>query len=484
MTEWAEMKHQEAQGVTKKEIARRFRRDVKTVRRALARAAPPTARKAVKRTKLLDDERARIEGWFAADPKITAKRIWVLLGDAGVSASARGVRRFLAQLRHRPREAFVHRTPLDGDAMEVDFGQTRSVIAGVEYKHFLLVATLPSSNAYFCKAYRVERLESLLDGILAAFIYFGGITQRMVLDNTSIAVKRVLTGRDREETKAFQGFRGGLGVGVDYCAPAKGWEKGSVERGVRYVRDLFFRPMPREASFEDLNRALLFEIERDLDRRRSADGRTAREALTEERTHLRAFPAHLPEPCRTLARVADRYGHVRHEKARYSVPIDLAYRDVMMKVFAERIEVAAGEKRIACHVRSFEAGAHVLDPFHVLPLLEMKSRAAPEATALRHLPAVFGELRKALVGRVAHADREWVQVLRLAEVHGIEALGVAVTTALRRGTARLESVRAILRPAENGAAVAAVPIKREDLARITVGAPDLARYELLLGAAR
>ena len=43
-----------------------------------------------------------------------------------------------------------------------------------------LVATLPYSNAYFAKAYPVERLESLLDGIESAFLYWGGIVERVV----------------------------------------------------------------------------------------------------------------------------------------------------------------------------------------------------------------------------------------------------------------------------------------------------------------
>lgn len=485
MSEWAEMRQMhQARGVPKKEIARRFGRDVKTVRRALARQEPPLARKAAERPRALDGERARIEAWIAADPKVTSKRIWVLLGDAGIAASHRGVRRYVARLRERPREAFVHRTPQAGDAMEVDFGQTRSMVAGVEHRHFLLVATLPACNAYFARAYRVERLESLLDGILAAFAYFGGLTRRLVLDNTSIAVKRVLTGRDREETTAFHGFRGTLGVGVDYCAPGKGWEKGSVERGVRYVRDLFFRPMPHAESFDEVNAALLVEIERDLDRRRTHDGRTAREALSEERTRLRPLPAHLPEPCRTLPKTADRYGHVLHESARYSTPIAHAYKDVLLKVFAARIEVAAGPQVVARHERSFEKGAYVLDPLHVLPLLERKSRAAPEATALRGLPRVFGELRAALLGRTKHPEREWVQVLRLAEVHGLEALGRAVASAISRGSPRLETVRALLRPVEGGGAVAAVPLAREDLARVVVAKADLSRYETLLEVVR
>ena len=71
-----------------------------------------------------------------------------------------------------------------------------------------LVATLPYANVYFAKAYPVERLESLLDGIESAFTYFGGVVDRVVLDNTSLAVKQVLAGRDRLETEAFAAFRG------------------------------------------------------------------------------------------------------------------------------------------------------------------------------------------------------------------------------------------------------------------------------------
>ena len=43
--------------------------------------------------------------------------------------------------------------------MEVDFGESWVDIAGVPCKVKYLVATLPFSNAYFAKAYPIERLE-------------------------------------------------------------------------------------------------------------------------------------------------------------------------------------------------------------------------------------------------------------------------------------------------------------------------------------
>jgi hypothetical protein len=68
--------------------------------------------------------------------------------------------------------------------------ETWAEIAGALHKAQVFVATLPASNVYFAKAYPIERLECLLDGLCSSFVYFGGLPGRAVLDNTSLAVKR------------------------------------------------------------------------------------------------------------------------------------------------------------------------------------------------------------------------------------------------------------------------------------------------------
>ncbi len=94
-----------------------------------------------------------------------------------------------------------------------------------------LVTSLPCSSAYFAKAYAVERLECMLDGVADSFAFFGGVTERAVFDNTSLVVKKILRGRDREITQAFEGFRGQYPFGAEFRAPGKGNEMGSVEGG-------------------------------------------------------------------------------------------------------------------------------------------------------------------------------------------------------------------------------------------------------------
>ena len=74
---------------------------------------------------------------------------------------------------------------------------------------------------------------------------------------------------------------------------------------------------------------------------------------------------------------------------------------------------------VAQHGRAFCRGAKVLDPFHVLPLLERKHRAVAEATALVdwRLAPVWQQVRDELAKHTRKPDQEWVRMLRLMETH-------------------------------------------------------------------
>lgn len=487
MSKWAEIRALHAKGVPKKEIARRLEVDVKTVRRALEQARHPEKRATPKRGRLLDVVRPQVEAWLREEPKLTAKRIGSLLEERGLLAvpiGERTVREFVAevreQLRVAQREAFVHRTHRPGETLEVDFGETWAVIGGEKLKLRFFVATLPYSNAYFAKAYRVERIECLLDGLTEAFRFFGGLPRRLVLDNTSLAVKEVLRGRERVEHRRFESWRGELSLHVDFCAPAKGNEKGSVEGGVKYVRNNCFRPLAHADSLEALNVDAAERLVRDLPRRSHPEGGTAADAFARERDCLRPLPAFLPEPCRVVMAVANKHAHVRIDNTVYSLPTEYARRAVTIKLFADRVVLAARDEVVAEHARSFKRGELVLDARHVLDLLERKHRAAREATALQELPAVLFELRDALQGKVRKPDREWVRILQLMKVVSLDRLEAAAAEALRVGSPRLATIQQLLRHGEQGPVVVEpVVLTRPELALVTVAAPDLSAYDVL-----
>ena len=116
MSQWAEIRHLHlVERVPKKEIARRLKLDVKTVRRSISRSTPPV-RVSPPRPGTLDPWRERIRQWLREEPRLTAKRIRRLLLPMAGPLPARTVRRYVAGLRTATtrKEAFVHRSVLPG----------------------------------------------------------------------------------------------------------------------------------------------------------------------------------------------------------------------------------------------------------------------------------------------------------------------------------------------------------------------------------
>lgn len=153
------------------------------------------------------------------------------------------------------------------------------------------------------------------------------------------------------------------------------------------------------------------------------------------------------------------------------------------KLFHDRVDLAVGGEVVARARRSFKPGDMVLDPLHVLRALEKKHRAVDEATALKGwaLPAAFGELRSELRTHTRKPDQEWIGVLRLLEVHPMERVEAAVRSALAQGSPRLETVRLLLRSAEEERAqVEPVALERDELAGLAVAVPALERWDELV----
>jgi transposase len=67
------------------------------------------------------------------------------------------------------------------------------------------------------------------------------------------AVETVFVGRDRQYNRRFVRMCGHYLVEPTACTPASGWEKGQVENQVGVVRERFFTPRLRVASYGELN---------------------------------------------------------------------------------------------------------------------------------------------------------------------------------------------------------------------------------------
>ena len=89
-----------------------------------------------------------------------------------------------------------------GDA-QADCGEALVVIDGVERKAHDLVVDLPHSDDAFVKAFPAETTEAFCDGHNAAVHDFGGVPRRIVYDDTTLAVARMLGDGTRQRTRVF-----------------------------------------------------------------------------------------------------------------------------------------------------------------------------------------------------------------------------------------------------------------------------------------
>jgi transposase len=165
----------------------------------------------------------------------TARWVHRQLKKDGFTGAESTVRAYVRERFKQPRAAcpIEHRPAAE---VQFDFGQTVVKVAGgVTVIHFV-GAVFPYSTRRFLFPYPAERQECLFDAMERVYQMAEGLTELATLDNTKLAVKKVLEGRRREETAAYERFRTALGVSPRHTNRAAGWEKGHVEGTVGWAK--------------------------------------------------------------------------------------------------------------------------------------------------------------------------------------------------------------------------------------------------------
>ena len=250
------------EGLSERAAARHFGLARETVRKMLRYRRPPGYRRAqpIRRPKLdaftgIIDQILREDQSRPKKQRHTAKRIGERLrAEYGFTGGDTIVNTYVRERRLGGQEMFVPLAHPPGDA-QADFGEALVVIAGVECKAHYLVVDLPHSDDGFVKAFPAETTEAFCDGHNAAFCYFGGVSRRIVYDNTKLAVARILGDGTRQRTQVFSELQSHYLFDDRFGRPGKGNDKGKVEGLVGYARRNFFVPIPRFDSWDALNAA-------------------------------------------------------------------------------------------------------------------------------------------------------------------------------------------------------------------------------------
>src|SRR6201985_680096 len=414
------------EGISRREAARRFGIDPRTVAKMLSISVPPGyLRSRPPARPKLDPFVGVIDAILVEDKgrpvkqRHTSKRIFERLRDEhGYIGGLTIVKDYVLSQRQRQREMFVPLRHDPGHA-QADFGEALAVINGVERKIHFFAMDLPHSDAGFVQAYPAETTEAFCAGHVAAFGFFGGVPQSILYDNTKLAVARILGNGTRQRTRVFSELQSHYLFADRFGRPGKGNDKGKVEGLVGWIRRNLLVPVPRASSFTTLNEQLLEGCRRRLAERLRGHDETIGERVARDLAAFQDLPPTLYDACEKKAARVSSQSLVRYRGTDYSVPTAYGYREVVIRGYVHEVVISCGAAMIARHPRSYEREGFVFDPLHYLALLERKIGALDQAAPLVGwaLPEEFATLRRLIEARMAtRGKREFVQVLRLLEV--------------------------------------------------------------------
>ena len=456
METWTEIRHKVlVEKISKRQICRDYKISPHTLAKMLASVEPPgyQATSARSRPKLgaflgiidqilADDESA------PKKQRHTAKRIFERLRDEYAYAGSESqVRSVVAKRRNQHREVFVPLSQPPGEA-QFDFGEAVVEIAGQRRKVALAVMSLPFSDAFFVVAFPHECTETFQGAHDASFAFFGAVPTKIAYDNTTVAVKKVLEGPNRELTAEFLRLESHFLFTHRFCRVGRGNEKGHVEAHVGYHRRNFLVPVPSFASFAELNEYLSQRCEQELDRVVAGETRTKRERLVDDVAAMHPLPKAAFESRKITHAKSNSLSLVRFERNDYSVPTDFAHLDVTVVAGVETLKIVVGGHLVATHARSWQRDQTIYEPLHYLALLERKPGAFDFAKPLENweLPVCFHTLRRRLEVDFGHrGTREFIKVLRLLERHSLGALTVAVERACELRTLNAQVIELLIR---------------------------------------
>jgi len=323
-------------------------------------------------------------------------------------------------------------------------------------------------------AFPSQREEAFFEGHMLAFEYFGGVPLRCIYDNLKTAVKEGF-GRCAKEQESFKRFSAHYAFEASFCNVREAHEKGLVENLVGWARRNILVPVPEAKDFAELNALILERCRRYLGHTIRGCEESVGELLRQEQRKLLPLPELAFEPAKLTESEADRYATVAFDGNRYSVPVELAGETLTVKGYARTVKVCHRGEEVAVHERLYQKGKTSYQLHHYLRLLEVKPRSVWNAKPVQaaSLPDCLSRLAKAS----ADPDRTMVRLLRLVVDEGIERVADAVERPLATGAKSWQVVEHYLNQETP------VPSLLE-VAGPSVEAPDLGRYDLLLGDGR
>ena len=276
---------------------------------------------------------------------------------------------------------------------QVDFGEVYAFHKGTMIKYYELVISFPASNAGYVQLCKSQNAECLLEGMQRIFEYIGGVPKRILFDNMSSAVAKILPKRERKLADSFSRFVMHHKFNAVFCNPNKGQEKGNVENKVGYKRRNYFVPVPTVNDLAEFNRNLLSICDEDIQREHYLKKELISELFKEDVEAMLPLPNERFKVTRLEKVKTDNYSFARFENNRYGTAPEYNKCEIWLEISADNVRVLNDKyEEVVVHKRCYEQAAQpIIDWLKYLGAITKKPNAFKYTTFFKELPIVWQE---------------------------------------------------------------------------------------------
>lgn len=307
---------------------------------------------------------------------LTQKQICEIMKTRGFNVCPSTICLALKKVRGIGQECYIKQKYDYGDRLEYDFGEINLIIDGEKKHYYLAVFTSPASNFRWCYLYENAKKETFLDSHVRFFEMIGGVWREVVYDNMKNVVAKFNCQNSKKQL-TDDVIKLGLYYGFDINTTnaRAGWEKGSVERSVGYLRNQIFAKNYRFRSVEDAKTFMekrLKEI-------------NLKSTIKEEKIYLSPVKPPLEIASIRQSKV-NKCGFVKIDNNYYSVPEYLVNYTVTAKVYRDKILIYSNNELVSEHDKKSGSGEYSGDIRHFLNTLEKKPGSVRNARVLKSNP--------------------------------------------------------------------------------------------------
>jgi transposase len=344
---------------------------------------------------------------------------------------------------------------LPGEKMFVDWAGQRMPIQNAQdgtlsWAH-LFVAVLGASNKTYAHAFENEQLPSWIAGHCQAYGFFQGVPRITVPDNPKTGVLRPC----RYEPvlhRSYQEMAEHYGTVIIPARIKRPRDKAKVETAVQIAQRQILAALRDQRFFSvpELNQAidpLLAKLNNQLFQKLEGSRNSLFEG--QDKAQLLPLPAHPFELASwSVAKVNIDY-HVVVDNHYYSVAYSLIHQQVDVRLTDKTVELFKAGKRVAAHLRSYQAGRFTTLEEH-RPKSHQKYLQWTPSRLVEWANTIGPDCAKVVEKILQHRPhpeqgfRSCLGIIRLGKALGHPRLEAACRRALHFGTCSYASIQSIL----------------------------------------